>query len=446
MRVSKRNISKENIYLEDSLKRELEVALFTKLLNNAKGPYVISIDAPWGTGKTYFTEMIRENISSSIKSIYINAWESDFTTDPLITLISELKSVVDTKSFQAITDKFLSISKLVIPTAIKIASHGLINLDKIAEGISEVGEKLVLKKIEDYENEKKTIGELKNELKKSVQDTPNQKIVVFIDELDRCRPNYALEFLERVKHFFDVEGFIFVLSVDEKQLIESVKSLYGTNFEGEKYIRRFIDYKYFLKILVSKKFINDSFSRIGLDNLILTSNSLGQNRLEDAKDVLFYIANRGVFTPRDADQIISKINMFLLSFDEKKRVELFDLIIVLISLRHINSHLFFKYVNKECEPDDVLRELNLINDGLDSQGIENPVNSYLMGLILLQIKGRETNSKVFKNIKDLNEVESGLNHSGNNHSGRILRILRSYDPNIFDRIVSQLISKSDFSQ
>lgn len=62
---------------------------------------------------------------------------------------------------------------------------------------------------------------------------------VFVDELDRCRPTYAIEFLETIKHFFDIEGLVFVLGVDKKQLASSARCLFGQQLDFDEYYRKF---------------------------------------------------------------------------------------------------------------------------------------------------------------------------------------------------------------
>ena len=66
----------------------------------------------------------------------------------------------------------------------------------------------------------------------------------FVDELDRCRPTYTVELLERIKHFFDVEGLVFVLSLDKEQLGHSIRAVYGAGIDVDGYLRRFIDLEY----------------------------------------------------------------------------------------------------------------------------------------------------------------------------------------------------------
>ena len=174
---------------------------------------------------------------------------------------------------------------------------------------------MVLKKIEDYESEKESIEHLKSKLKEIAKKTDLKKIVVFIDELDRCRPNYAIEFLERVKHFFDLEGYIFVLSIDEAQLLESIKVLYGLNFEAEKYLRRFIDYKYILKSKIQKKYIEDTIIRIGLDKIVEEHLKYCIS-IKHFIDIITYLSQINSLTARDINQIVSQINLTFINLNK----------------------------------------------------------------------------------------------------------------------------------
>lgn len=63
----------------------------------------------------------------------------------------------------------------------------------------------------------------------------------FIDELDRCRPTFAIELLERIKHLFDIQNIVFVLSIDKEQLEASTAAAYGSAINAPEYLRRFID-------------------------------------------------------------------------------------------------------------------------------------------------------------------------------------------------------------
>ena len=66
-----------------------------------------------------------------------------------------------------------------------------------------------------------------------------ERMVVFVDELDRCSPSFAIQLLERVKHFFEIKGVIFVFSVNVKELQHTIKKFYGEQFDATKYLSRF---------------------------------------------------------------------------------------------------------------------------------------------------------------------------------------------------------------
>src|SRR5262249_37550885 len=136
-------------------------------------------------------------------------------------------------------------------------------------------EELTKKQIEKYQADKKTITHFRKELADLVstlrQKSRNQttKPIIFItDELDRCRPPYALELLEKIKHLFSVEGLVFVLAIDRHQLGESVKCLYGQGMDTDNYLRRFIDLEYRLPAAKVEQFVKAQFARFELEQTI----------------------------------------------------------------------------------------------------------------------------------------------------------------------------------
>ena len=81
-------------------------------------------------------------------------------------------------------------------------------------------------------------------------------MIFFIDELDRCRPNFAIELLEVIKHLFYIDNFIFIISIDKDQLSYSIANIYGHNMDTEGYLRRFFDLDYTLPRISSKEYID----------------------------------------------------------------------------------------------------------------------------------------------------------------------------------------------
>jgi len=438
MRVSEREILGEDIFSNDKLSRKREVDVLSRIIKHAIGPYVISIDAPWGTGKTYFTKVLKSNLDSDIQTIYINAWENDYNTDPSVSIISELKTIISEDKLEKITDRFFKFSKIVMPSAIKIASHGLIDAEKIADAVSNIGETFMMRQIEDYQEEKKAIDDLRISLKESAKEAKGNKIIVFIDELDRARPSYAIDFLERVKHFFEVEGFIFVLSIDESQLFNSIKVNYGQTFDSEKYLRRFIDFKFSLKPNIPKEFIEDGFLRIGLDEYFIKTRSLGKNMLEDVQIMIKYLADLNGLTARDVNQIISKINIRLLSRDEGTNVSFFPLQLIFIILKHLNKDLYKKYISRSVPADEVISALNLVEDKFDKYGDYKTSNTYITGIILLQLRGQSLKSNFVNNLKKQKDsTEDDTNNKMRDYATKVLKVMGNYDVHTFNFVLNE---------
>lgn len=103
-------------------------------------------------------------------------------------------------------------------------------------------------------------------------------IAFFIDELDRCRPDYAVRLLERLKHLFSIAGVFFVLAVDRQQLEASVQGVYGANLNATGYPRKFIDLRYPLPQLSTEEFARALIERFDLAPVL---QQLGDGSLED---------------------------------------------------------------------------------------------------------------------------------------------------------------------
>ena len=86
----------------------------------------------------------------------------------------------------------------------------------------------------------------------------NKRLVIFIDELDRCKPDYAIRFLERIKHYFDDDRVIFVFSVNLLQLQYTVKNYYGADFDATRYLDKFFDLRCSLPTIDIEKYISET--------------------------------------------------------------------------------------------------------------------------------------------------------------------------------------------
>lgn len=221
------------------------------------GSLVISLNAPFGAGKSTFLQMWRQDLIERRKSdssapipILLNSWESDHCGDPLLAIVSGLTNE---------TQKHLG----ALPPIVKVREAakdiawfglGLLNsfvadatsIDAVAAGDLAERKKQIREGNNDakidlllaYENRMRALHQLKHSLAEAFPQAGSQALVL-VDELDRCRPDYAIQYLEAIKHVFEVPQVTFVLAVDKAQLQSSAEVLFGANLNFDEYYRKF---------------------------------------------------------------------------------------------------------------------------------------------------------------------------------------------------------------
>lgn len=244
--------------MEDKLNRGPIIQNLTEIIEQLKleRGVVVGIDASWGKGKTTFINLWEEYLKKNKSDIYnivkFNAWDKDDSGNPLLSLIIELEELLIGKTREEVYGVVKELAKGIIPNLVERATCGSIKADDL-DILFNARETL---KYDLIEHEKTRI-ELKNKLKSSIiKLAQEKKIIFFIDELDRCRPLYAIELLETIKHLFNVKNCIFILSWDKVQLSESIKTVYGAGMDSNGYLRRFVDLDYQLPEPARKDYIN----------------------------------------------------------------------------------------------------------------------------------------------------------------------------------------------
>lgn len=244
---------------KDLLKRNKDLVRFYDLILAQEGACSIAIDGRWGSGKTFFVkqsmllinaknpmsdmdEEKRANIVCYLPfpkqveevsenydvAIYYDAWENDNDTDPVLSLVYEIiKQLGINYAFEGNCNAFkLAGSVLEALTGRNI--NGIIENLKSENPLTKIIEEKDL-----HENIKNFFTELLEER--------GNRLVVFIDELDRCKPSYAVQLLERIKHYLCDERITFVFSVNLGELQHTIKHYYGNTFDACRYLDRFFD-------------------------------------------------------------------------------------------------------------------------------------------------------------------------------------------------------------
>lgn len=375
------SIPNDNPFSDDVLDRKQSAEVLTQLLSTIDEPFVLAIDSIWGTGKSTFLEMWLKHLrSEGYPCLNFNAWENDFSDDPLVSLIGEFELgfdniVLDSTKKKTAKKHLLKAKKLgttlikrSLPAAIKIATAGVIDADKISEDVLiKLTEKLADDIIDKYEKDKCTIQDFKKRLRdfaKELSETEvgTKPLIIFIDELDRCRPTYALELLEKAKHFFNVEGIIFVLAIDKEQIGHSIRTVYGFGMDVDGYLRRFIDLDYHLPEPSSETFCHALFNKFGFNAYF--SNRPTHNAEYEKKDFLrcfSILAKAFGLSLRVQEQCFSRLSIVLRTTPPNSKLHP-AFLGALIALKAANPGLYSDYVRRRCNAKEVLKYIREASD------------------------------------------------------------------------------------
>ena len=246
-------VSARNVWEHDRLGRKAMASKLISLVQHQTHALTISLDGGWGTGKTFFLKRWEQQLQDEgFHAIYFNAWEDDFHADPLVAIVGQLTSQLTKfaaergglserakKSIKAIKEN----AKPLLYSASNMLLAHLTGLQLPPVGSS--GQKSIFEK---YEEQAESLSAFRAELKALVEiarEKTHKPLIFVVDELDRCRPTFSIELLERVKHLFGVEGLVFVFGINRSELCQSIKAVYG-EIDADIYLRRFFDVNFLL--------------------------------------------------------------------------------------------------------------------------------------------------------------------------------------------------------
>lgn len=269
---------------------------------------VIAVDAEYGIGKTFFLRRLASQIATDAPVAYLDTWADDFVGEPIISLAATLKSAIHPYlDHEEVSEKWRDFAhktgriawigtKGLGKQALKLLISGgaVEGIEAVWDGSDEnqtdriqdaVGETLdgifdnarpsatdadpkqfLDEKIERYERAKNSIDELRLSLSGLAIAASNRgkslPVFIIVDELDRCRPDYAIKFLEEVKHLFNVPEVYFIIGMNAAQLSNSISHQYGERFDGARYLDRFIDRTFHLKFPGMEKLTESLYGEV----------------------------------------------------------------------------------------------------------------------------------------------------------------------------------------
>lgn len=257
------DINIHNSLIDDKIGNQEYLSSLIRLISNIDDNEVICIDGDWGVGKTFLVKQliylinhynednnqeqfklvepekdILINICNNNLVFYYNAWENDDHSDVLESIIYNILNEYP-KYKNEVSSKFdkTEAIKEVLNILTKIVSSKLLNIDFSAEKIEKIKTFNDLSdEINTYEERKSLFEELVNKI------LVDKRMILVIDELDRCNPNFATKILEVIKHFYNLSNITVIIVSNNKELQNTIKQQYGQNFNSYTYLNKFFDY------------------------------------------------------------------------------------------------------------------------------------------------------------------------------------------------------------
>lgn len=326
---------------DDVLERQSAAEYLTPVLASIRQPFVIALQSQFGTGKSFFVQRWRQDLENQgYRAMVFNAWETDYSNDPLAAFMAAVDEQIGQwliagqlrsfrSKFKKLTKESAAIARAGLPILAKGVVRKALGEETIEEVIDLIGAdekdvvdavgKAVANKVAAQKNAKEAVNKFRNELSgivdlisKDRKSDDHKKLIVFIDELDRCRPDYALDLLESIKHLFSVEGLVLVLAVDSVQLQNLVTARYGS-VDEDAYLRKFIDWRFSFPRPPRHGFAKHLIQQFDLPSLAIFT------KQGDQFDLNAFVAGFGLFSSlfgfslRDQEQCATMANLYFRS-------------------------------------------------------------------------------------------------------------------------------------
>ena len=237
----------------DEFNRQPVAENIIKLLTSEIELSPMIIDGDWGTGKSEFCHKLINKFNAEhdqFQTLYIDAFQADHADNPLMTIIAEIMTLIPEESEKkGFLEKALPVIRYGTQVLLKAGVGHILreNAENIADGLEKTIQDAantaidatVTAILKDHEEAEENLKALQILLAKLAEDQP---IIIFIDELDRCRPDFSVHMLEVIKHTFDVENVKFVLITNTTQLKAAINHAYGETIDAKRYLDKFIKF------------------------------------------------------------------------------------------------------------------------------------------------------------------------------------------------------------
>lgn len=259
------------------------------LIRNTDDELVVALDAQWGEGKSTFIKMwqglLQEN---NIPHIYFDAFENDYQADPFLAISGEIYRLAEKYNEKTsgefkknATSALKVLGQAGLRITLKTLTAGVFDqtvLDEIgtdkdaAKETADIVDKYIANRLAKSNEDKATLVAFKKHLSQLSEEIGNNEPIIFIiDELDRCKPDFALSLIESIKHLFSVPKVTFLLVMNRIQMEEAVRHQYGSGVDATRYLQKFISISTTLpkpndqEISIPKTYLNHCLNNMGYE-------------------------------------------------------------------------------------------------------------------------------------------------------------------------------------
>lgn len=346
-------------FQNDMLDRKRSVEILTSLVANLEGPCTLAIDAAWGHGKTTFLKIWTAHLrKQGFPVVGFNAWETDYSGNPFIALSTELTEGLQKSADNSLSMKIRQLKKQaakVAPWVVPLAVQGGSMVNPVVGAFLAPLGSWFKNTLSVYEKNQQSIKAFRHTLRdmaKTLSESAGSRpLIVMIDELDRCRPSYAVQLLEVAKHLFPVNHIVFVLAVNRSELAHSVKALYGSDFDAEGYLRRFFDADFRLPHPDRVKFIDSLLKSRGIsDYFDQTQDKRGKEEQPKVAKMLKAFFQAPDLSLRRIAQAIRRLELVLASLPNDQPA-FADAAVVALIIRTIDVDLYYDFFVRDGSSD-----------------------------------------------------------------------------------------------
>jgi len=345
--------SHSNIWSDDALNRSSMAERLTNVVEHEHGGIVISLNGGWGSGKTFFLTRWQQHLEEKgFRSLYFNAWQDEFCDEPIVAISSQLGAFSKENEIESIGQRLQkSLAPLLLHNVKSIVEDKVgLRLDiKVEQAVDLYSERMKLKR------------RLEEELAKiaaKVRKDTEKPLIFIVDELDRCRPTYSVDFLEKVVHIFKVPNTVFMFGINKDELLKSLQSIYG-NIDSQVYLRRFFQREFIMQPSSLIAFCHHLVASSGLRKAFDDLGQVQKDHLDDFVTSFSAVSSMMKLSLRDVEYCFRVIDIIAKNLKNDSVIHPCFLA-TLIPLSLVNNSLYKRLIQGDAVGAEVVNFLDVM--------------------------------------------------------------------------------------